>query len=73
MSNHENAGVEKREYIVCMGEPLGRLFYALVNEVEWLYIKWKEYIVLYGEKQSRIDLLNKNITTVFSCCSRFAF
>lgn len=59
MSNREEVDVAKKEYIGCMGEPLGRLFYALVNEVEWLYIKWKEYIFLYGAEQSYIDLLNK--------------
>jgi len=59
MSNREEVDAAKKEYIVCMGKPLGRLFYALVNEVEWLYIKWKEYIFLYGAEQSRIDLLNK--------------
>lgn len=59
MGNHEEVDVEKKEYIVCMGEPLGKLFYALNQEVEWLYMKWNEYIALYGTKPSRIDLLNK--------------
>ena len=59
MSNREKLDAAKKEYIDGMGEPLGRLFYALVDEVEWLYIKWKEYISLYGAEQSYIDLLNK--------------
>lgn len=59
MSNREKVDAAKKEYIVCMGEPLGKIFYALVNEIEWLYIKWKEYIVLYGTEKSFIDLLNK--------------
>lgn len=42
-----------------MGDPLGKLFYALWQELAWLYEKWAEYVVLYGTKPSRIDLLNR--------------
>lgn len=59
MGNHKKVNAAKKEYIVCMGEPLGKLFYALNQEVEWLYMKWYEYITLYGTEPSRIDLMNK--------------
>jgi hypothetical protein len=59
MGNHKKVKAAKKEYIVCMGERLGKLFYALNQEVEWLYMKWNEYIALYGTEPSRIDLLNK--------------
>lgn len=59
MGNHEKVEAARKEYIVCMGERLGKLFYALNQEVEWLYMKWNEYIALYGTEPSRIDLLNK--------------
>lgn len=59
MGNHKKEEEAKKEYIVCMGEPLGKLFYALNQEVGWLYMKWDEYIALYGTKSSRIDLMNK--------------
>lgn len=42
-----------------MGEPLGKLFYALWNEVVWLNVKWKEYLELYGTKKTRIELMNR--------------
>jgi len=59
MGNHKKVDEAKKEYIDCMGEPLGKLFYALNQEIEWLYMKWGEYITLYGTKPSRIDLMNK--------------
>ena len=59
MGNHKKVDVAKKEYIDRMGEQLGKLFYALNQEVEWLYMEWNEYIALYGTKPSRIDLLNK--------------
>jgi hypothetical protein len=59
MSNHRTAEETKREYIERMGEPLGKLFHALWQEVAWLYSKWAEYVELFGEKPSRIELLNE--------------
>jgi hypothetical protein len=42
-----------------MGEPLGRVYHALCNELAWAYVKWGEYVTLFGTKPSRIDLLNR--------------
>lgn len=59
MSRHLTAEEAKRSFIESMDDPLGRLFYALWQELAWLYAKWEEYLLLYGTKESRIDLLNK--------------
>jgi hypothetical protein len=48
----------RQKYIEHMGEPLGRLFYELWSELGLLYIKWNEYLGLFGER-SRVDLLNQ--------------
>ena len=49
----------EQEYVSVMGAPLGRLFYALSNEVTWLHEYWNEYRALYGTNERRIDLLNE--------------
>lgn len=49
----------QQKYVEHMGETLGPLFYALWNEVSWLHLKWSEYLELYGDKPSRIDLMNR--------------
>jgi hypothetical protein len=59
MRNHKTAEEAKKEYIACMGEDLGRVFHALWQEVAWLYIKWGEYVDLFGKKPSRIELMNR--------------
>jgi len=42
-----------------MGEELGSLYHALWNELAWLYLKWGEYVELFGTKPSRIELANR--------------
>ncbi|MBW7956308.1 MAG: hypothetical protein H3C68_00320 [Deltaproteobacteria bacterium] len=49
----------KQQYIVKMGEPLGKLFFALWNEVAWLHYKWNEYREFFDMKESRIHLMNE--------------
>jgi hypothetical protein len=56
---HQTAEEAKRDFVERMGDPLGNLFYALWQELNWLYAKWEEYLVLYVAKPSRIDLLNR--------------
>ena len=48
----------KAEYVAVMGPELGAVFYALYNELSWLHIRWRQYVQLFGEKPSRVDLLN---------------
>lgn len=59
MSNYRTSEEVKADYIKCMGEPLGKLFHALWQEVAFLHTRWAEFVGLYGKKQSRIDLLNQ--------------
>ena len=59
MSRTKTAEEAKREYFGAMGEPLGKQFHALWQEVEWLHIKWDEYVELFGTKPSRIELLKR--------------
>lgn len=49
----------KRQHIERMGKDLGTVFNKLYNELAWLYIKWNQYVELYGVKPSRIDLTNQ--------------
>ena len=65
MSNYRTAEEAKLDYIKCMGEPLGKLFHALWQEVAWLHSKWSEYVELFGTKPSRIDLLNESAPLFF--------
>jgi hypothetical protein len=46
-------------YIRAMGPELGELFCAASSELTWIHWRWKQYRTLFGEKQSRIDLLNE--------------
>ena len=59
MPEHRTAGEVKQYHIEVLGENLGVLYHALWNELAWLYSKWKEYEELFGEKPSRIELINK--------------
>ncbi len=59
MARYINAEESLKEYISLMGDSLGKLFHALWQEVAWLYMKWGEYMTLFGTKPSRIDLMNK--------------
>src|SRR5262245_20632655 len=45
--------------IELMGPELGEIYAALWQEVAWIHSKWAEYVVLYGTKESRVDLLNR--------------
>jgi hypothetical protein len=49
----------KQKYIEKMGKDLGKYYYALRQELMWLYDKWSEYETLFGKSQSRVDLLNE--------------
>lgn len=56
----------KENYITVMGEPLGSLFHSLWQEVAWLFLKWDNYVELFGSKPSRVDLLNEAAPGFFS-------
>ena len=59
MADIRTADEQKIIYVEKMGEDLGKVFHALWQEVAWLHSKWEEYVVLFGTKPSRIDLVNE--------------
>jgi len=52
-------------YVDKMGPELGALFHAIDAELSWLHWRWKQYRILFGEKPSRIDLLNQSAPFFF--------
>jgi hypothetical protein len=65
LTNYPTAEEAKLENIKRMGEPLGKLYSALWQEVSRLNFKWVEYVELFGTKPSRIELLNKAAPAFF--------
>ena len=61
----------KGRYITEMGEPLGKLYYGLYNEVVWLHNIWHEYVELFGAKESRVDLAQSSRSELLQTDSRF--
>ena len=55
----------KAGYIEKMGAALGTQYAALWQEVASLYIKWGEFVELFGTKSSRVDLLNQAAPAFF--------
>ncbi|MDP9120057.1 MAG: hypothetical protein M3O15_01620 [Acidobacteriota bacterium] len=49
----------KAKHIAAMGEELGSVYHALRQQVAWLSLKWSEYLVLFGTRESRVILLNR--------------
>jgi hypothetical protein len=64
-SNFRSAAQAKVEHIHAMGSELGGLYDALWQEVASLHSKWSEYVILFGTKPSRIDLLNQAAPSFF--------
>lgn len=64
-ATHRTPEETKNHHISQMGEELGSLFYALWQEVAWLYNEWHEYVQLFGTKQSRIALMNEAAPAFF--------
>ena len=48
----------KAEHIRLMGEHLGSIYDALWQQIAWVHAKWSEYVILFGTKESRVNLLN---------------
>lgn len=57
-AKHLTAEEAKVEHIRLMGNELGTIYSALWQEVAWVHGKWSDFVVLFGTKQSRVDLLN---------------
>lgn len=58
MTRYHSPDEVKQPYIEKMGPELGAVFNELWQEVTRLHIRWGEYVVLFGEKETRIRLLN---------------
>ena len=52
-------------YVEKMGQELGTLFNTISGELSWLHWRWKQYRILFGEKPSRLDLLNESAPFFF--------
>src|SRR5882672_1280640 len=55
----------KAASVAKMGEALGSLYHALWQSLAHLYGNWNEYVVLFGTRPSRIDLMNRAAPTFF--------
>jgi hypothetical protein len=44
--------------IAVFGPALGPAYQTLRNELAWLYVKWDQYLALFGSTAERMDLLN---------------
>ncbi|MBZ5588141.1 MAG: hypothetical protein LAO05_06220 [Acidobacteriia bacterium] len=60
----------KAHYVERMGEELGLLFHELWQEVALLRIEWGEFIELFGEKRSRVALMNEAAPAFFTMVQR---
>jgi hypothetical protein len=65
MGSHSTADEVKQKHIEKLGHALGSLYHELWNELAWLYMKWEDYVVLFGTKPTRIGLLNKSAPVFF--------
>jgi AbiU2 len=55
----DTADQVRDEILATMGPQLGPVYHVLWTDVAWLHVKWQEYQELYGEKASRVDILNR--------------
>lgn len=62
---NRSAEEAKGDYIKKMGESLGTHFHALWQETASLYLKFNEFVELFGTKPERVDLLNASAPAFF--------
>lgn len=58
--NELTADQARERNIAAMGEELGSIYSQLWQELTWLYRTWAEYVILFGTKESRVELMNKS-------------
>lgn len=58
-ASHRTADEAKAEHIRLMGTELGTIYSALWQDIAWVHAKWSDFVVLFGTKESRVNLLNK--------------
>jgi hypothetical protein len=64
-STFRTAEQAKADNIRLMGEDLGQIYHALWQQIAWVHAKWSEHVILFGTKESRIDLLNSVAPSFF--------
>jgi hypothetical protein len=62
---NQSAAEAKQRDIEKMGEALGTQYSLLWQEVVLLHRNWEQYVVLFGTKPSRIELLNQSAPYFF--------
>ena len=65
MSGVKSAEESRLELIAAMGQELGELFDALSSELTWIHWQWHQFRVLFGTKESTIELLNEAAPVFF--------
>ena len=65
MANSLSGEQVRERNIVAMGSELGELFTLLSTELTWLYWRWTQYVQLYADKPSRLEILNASAPTFF--------
>jgi len=53
MSGCRTADEIRNEYLEKMGPQLGADFHALWQDLAWLYVKWIEYVEIFGTSPDR--------------------
>lgn len=57
--SHLDAEEVRAKNLKAMGVALGTLYTDLLDEILWLHVVWRQYRVLFGTSQARVDLLDK--------------
>jgi hypothetical protein len=60
-------------YVAKMGHELGSLFHALERDLTWMHWRWRQLRILFADKPSRVDLLNKSAPFFFYLVQRVFF
>jgi hypothetical protein len=58
MATHRTSDEVAQDFAAAMGPELGKIFNRFWNECALLHWKWNEYVILFGTKPERVDLLN---------------
>jgi AbiU2 len=53
-----DAEVVRQQHLDAFGAQLGPVYHDLYNQCAWLYVKWHQFVELYGTDPERISLLN---------------
>lgn len=73
MVERDTPGYVENEYVRVMGNDLGRLFYELVLEKDWLSDKWAVFDALFEQGPERIALLNRTASNFFGTLNKLLY